>query len=209
MTTREAEERRIELQRRPLGSHVAEQLEVSCGDTAGTRIILGRKTDDGQWRAAYYLDYLILGNRLIVVGDCGSAVYEWSEKIDLAFLAGCALDYFASKCSASQTGSGGRSWDFHYAEAALVEAFTERRAAGEPEPSPAAVADALRAAGSAAEWSRWLGDEGYDVFGEDYCDYARIGEVEAPTTIIHWLGLQLAHEQLGSDNRKSEIANRK
>jgi hypothetical protein len=35
---------------------------------------------------------------LIVLGDFGDAVYSWSQKVSLEFLADCDLDYFHSKC---------------------------------------------------------------------------------------------------------------
>jgi len=186
MTTQKVAELRVEQQRRNLAEHVSERWDVACGDEAGERIIVGRKAEGGRWRGDYYLDYLIIRNRVIVVGDCGAAVYEWGGQVGLAFLATCELDYFASKCTASATGRNGQWWDPDYASACLMEVVAGR--------GP----DALAACGSRFEWNGWLGRHGLDVLGEDYCEFCNIGETEAPTTIIHWLGLKLAHQRLGS-----------
>src|SRR4051812_46241542 len=54
--------------------------------------------------------YVILRHSLIVYGDIGEAVYQWSGNIGLEFLSNLNIDYFASKCEASEYGRGGREW---------------------------------------------------------------------------------------------------
>ena len=58
-----------------------------------------------------HIRYFIHGATLMVYGDLGEAVYRWSGKLSLPFLAGCNLDYFRSKCQASEYGRGGKEWD--------------------------------------------------------------------------------------------------
>jgi hypothetical protein len=57
------------------------------------------------------IDYLLYGNVLFVCGDLGEAVYQWSQPISLEFLADCDLDYFGSKCRASDSEPRGKSWN--------------------------------------------------------------------------------------------------
>ena len=63
----------------------------------------------GTWN--YRIVYMMRGGMLLVYGDMGEAVYQWSGQIDLEFLASCSLDYFTSKCQASEQGRGGQEWD--------------------------------------------------------------------------------------------------
>jgi hypothetical protein len=59
----------------------------------------------------YACDFLLVGGRLFVTGDLGAAVYAWGRLLDLQWLAGLDLDYFAEKCEASENGRGHREWD--------------------------------------------------------------------------------------------------
>ena len=44
------------------------------------------------------MEFMLHNNSLIILGDFGEAIYQWSQKIDFEFLADCELDYFHSKC---------------------------------------------------------------------------------------------------------------
>jgi len=57
------------------------------------------------------LIYVIFGRYLSVFGDLGDAVYAWSSNINVAFLAGCNVDYFEGKCQASPYGRHFQSWN--------------------------------------------------------------------------------------------------
>lgn len=48
--------------------------------------------------------WIITGSTLIILGDCYEAIYSWSGRISLKFLADCNLEYFSSKCQASYEG---------------------------------------------------------------------------------------------------------
>ena len=58
----------------------------------------------------YAMIFLLSGGYLCVLGDLGEAVYQWSEKVSLRFLADCSLDYFGSKCQASSEEPKGKAW---------------------------------------------------------------------------------------------------
>jgi len=73
---------------------------------------------DSGFHAIYYT---LFGNVLSVCGDFGGAVYQWSERITLPFLANCHIGYFAGKCEASPHGRGFLAWDVNACEAGLLE----------------------------------------------------------------------------------------
>lgn len=60
--------------------------------------------------STYWCDYILHGRFLIVVGDIGEAVYEWSEKVTPQFLRGINFDYMMGKCQASNTGRRDMQW---------------------------------------------------------------------------------------------------
>ncbi len=77
-------------------------------------------------RSSFYsVHYIIYGSALFVTGDIGSAVYGFNQKLDWKFLADCELDYFASKCQASERGREYREWCESNAEAALLKTVQE------------------------------------------------------------------------------------
>ena len=93
-------------------THVAKFDETTFSD--GTKILrLDWRRPGEVW---YWVRYIISGRFLMVCGDIGEAVYEWSENLTWEFLAGCDSHYFASKCMASECGRGGRTWDSEVAE---------------------------------------------------------------------------------------------
>jgi len=59
----------------------------------------------------YGCRFIIHRRWLIVVGDIGEAVYEWSEDLSLDFLASLDFAYFLSKCQASPAGKNFVQWD--------------------------------------------------------------------------------------------------
>lgn len=73
----------------------------------------------------YSIYYTLFGNVLMVCGDLGEAVYQWSEEITLKFLSGLHIDYFASKCQASPHGRGFLDWDAEACEAEIAGYFEE------------------------------------------------------------------------------------
>lgn len=65
------------------------------------------KPGTSSYRIKYMINYM---GRLIVTGDCYDAIYNWGNKIDLKFLSGLDIEYFASKCTSSRHGRTGHTW---------------------------------------------------------------------------------------------------
>lgn len=82
-----------------------------------TQMIGRREVELLEWRKpgtyCYAVTYLRVGDQLTVCGDLGEASYGWGHAPPktLAWIAGCDVSYFASKCTASAYGRGFRSWD--------------------------------------------------------------------------------------------------
>lgn len=68
--------------------------------------------DPESW--CYAIRYIIDRNTLCVWGDLGEAVYQWGDRINLAFLANIELGYFVSKCQASEKGRGRDCYSFDF-----------------------------------------------------------------------------------------------
>ena len=154
------------------------------------------------------IDYRIEGRRLVVGGDTGYAVYVWSSPITLSFLAGCGLDYFASKCLASEHGAGFKAWDpdaFVADALAYAEWLEEDHEGDDSAPADRARQRAARARAAAAdrpgwqsEWVATLYDSGHEWFGDDLAEGPSTwGEVIHLRCQGHLVGLQMAAELLG------------
>lgn len=159
------------------------------------RVEFGRRAEGGGFLCNYYLHYLITGSHLVVTGDLHAAVYQWSRPVCREFVAGCELEYFAGKCIASPTGNG-EEWDARYAEAGVRELLADPAEDWPERTSPYLGDSAFDCLGTRDEWRQWLARNGDEVFGDDSWEYGSIGETVSMTTIGHWLGIRLAHEQL-------------
>ncbi|MCK5604629.1 hypothetical protein KAR91_22260 [Candidatus Pacearchaeota archaeon] len=153
-----------------------------------------------------YVVYLIRGNVLYVSGDLGSAVYFWGRRLSIEWLAGLNIDYFASKCEASEHGRLFRSWASDVAEK-WIESFVKDHIDDcydeEGEAEALAVFNELkedmeRATDSKEEWIAFAsGDDGRRVFGDEWWDYAAdIGTVVDFRCRTHLAGLKLINEQV-------------
>lgn len=69
--------------------------------------------------------YLIDNHRLFISGDWGSATYIWSSEISFGWLSGLNIDYFASKCEASENGRGHETWDENKARTSFIFHFID------------------------------------------------------------------------------------
>jgi hypothetical protein len=150
-----------------------------------------------------YVEYVTRGNKLIVTGDYGSAVYCWSQNVTLKWVAGCNYDYIHGKCDAS---AGGRSSDWHDWDPAKVET-TIREAIEEDDDlsmeHPAVVA-AMEHVSEQPCWYEFLGsEEAQSVLGCDAWEYGDAGEVLPIFLLAHVEGLKMAMKQLEpKDERK-------
>ena len=163
----------------------APQIETLCWQKPGTGI--------------YAVEYWFSRGTLAVSGDVGDAVYEWHYSIgNLSALANLSIDYFASKCRASEHGPGYRSWD-EYTAKQNIPYYIDT---GDPiytEQTRKAfiMTGGWNALYSKHEWNRWLGRDGHGVF-YDICEMGDIGMKIDHRCHAHLIGLKMAFEQMGS-----------
>jgi hypothetical protein len=141
--------------------------------------------------AAYYV-VLHKHGTLMVYGDIGEAVYRWGDTINLHFLAGCSLEYFAGKCQASERGRGYKSWNSDKAKWFLDDFIKE-----EVEPiSEDVIHEASEAVHYQESWQNFLGtDEAESLLGRDAWEYADIGMEPDLRCVGHLIGLRMIHER--------------
>lgn len=145
--------------------------------------------------------YVIQGGTLMVWGDLESAVYRWSGEISWKFLAGCGLDYFESKCEASPKGRDYEDYDNRRAVADFEEWLTREAEESEKVPDAELVADARRVLHySEDEWRAWLVENGYDLFGGSWYEFAPLfGKAIAMTCAAHLGGIRMAVAQRNAE----------
>lgn len=172
-------------------NHVAEVLNLAT-DTGPTII---------QWRnpgtTIYLVRYLLYSNSLIVLGDIGTAIYKFDCAIDVDFFDAMSVDYFSSKCSASEFGLLYRSWCVERAKDSLKNWIADGSSTKEIESRRRAlVPSAFQAAENEGSWRNWLGIYGRTVFGYAWYTYADVGSEVDIRCMGHLIGLQMANEQL-------------
>jgi len=143
------------------------------------------------WRnpnsSLYAMVYMIRRGHLIVLGDLGDAIYQWSRAVDWAWLSGLSFDYFRGKCTSSEVGRDFDDWSERRAVKAIGELGLSSKAAEE----------CRQNVYSKADWTRFMFERAHDVLGDDYCEYGCIGKVPNLRCVGHWRGLQLAVASLG------------
>lgn len=151
------------------------------------------------------IDYLIVPKSgvLHVQGDLGFASYWWhgNRDLGLAFLAGCAFDYFMEKCQSSEEGRRPRDWDRKEAKRNICQAW-----AGlclQANILDTKLGEVLRFISEECEsrehWQAWVAINilhQEDLDGEDCASLWAVGEVPHSLSVAHWLGLKMAWEQL-------------
>lgn len=148
----------------------------------------------------YSQTYIKQGYSLFVKGDMGEAVYCWSESQTLQWIAKLDLSYFASKCVASECGSRFEEWNPDVAEEEIKSyLYTVVRDSEEE----SKIMDALQEKGGMSalayeeEWQMWLHEYGYDVFGDEFYEWApSVGKSLSIRCESHFLGLKMAMDQL-------------
>jgi hypothetical protein len=153
----------------------------------------------------YYVEYLRVGNRLIVTGDIGDAIYWWSDKNDLHWVSQLDLSYFASKCTASEVGRLFHGWDEHKALRRVLEliAEEEERRQEDGDGTEIGLRDEFTKRGgyeaiySRDAWCAWCPDNAAAVFGEYWFEsVGAVGECIHMRCAGHLLGLKMAFEQI-------------
>lgn len=130
--------------------------------------------------SAYWIEYILRRNYLIVIGDVGEAIYQWSQHLTWDFLKTLDLDYFVGKCQASEVGRPFTHWEPDVAKA-WAKDFTDH----------ANVSYEDGTFSHRQEFSEHLRDN-EQTYGADWYEYLDVGEVLHPRAIGHWVGLQMA-----------------
>lgn len=147
--------------------------------------------------SSYMIKYIVTGNTLCVYGDLGEAIYRWSEKITFEWLSGLDLSYFAGKCKASEVGRDFKEWDQYQAFDRLKDfskegyfKWLEFKKEFKKRGGDVSLYDSK-------EWYGWLRENGEDVLGEHWWEWAcNIGFTTNTRCIYHFLGLKMAMEQI-------------
>lgn len=141
------------------------------------------------------LEYLLDGMTLLVTGDYGAAVYQWSgergTRFELADIAKFELDYLCEKCTASPVGLPFRQWFPDLAEKWLAEWFSTGRSQAQRNVRFRQL-HGLEALEQQEVWERWLRDYGGDIFGEDAHELGDIGSRIHEWCRVHHRGLRTA-----------------
>lgn len=144
--------------------------------TTDPKCFLWRKPES----SIYYINYIISVNHLIVTGDAGDAIYAWGQTLTWEWLADLELDYFVSKCIASEEGRPYVQWSQRVASAWLDEWKKEH-------PTLANGLDETYSIGSRDEFQLFL------MANAPHFDYedSDAGEVLNIRAIGHWVGIQM------------------
>lgn len=122
----------------------------------------------------YWCRFIISKRTLIVYGDCGDAIFQWSDALTWEWIAGLDLHYFEGKCQASEYGRHYETWDSNTAkdwcEDFLKHCETQdtRKAFEEN--------DGWEQLNSRDEWIQFLHEHGYEIFGDDLSSVSECGD---------------------------------
>lgn len=155
----------------------------------------------------YGCRFLIYRRWLIVVGDIGEAVYEWGQDVSMEFLSRIDFGYFYGKCQASD---GGRRLTFWDATEAIESIKYYHKEYGEDNPKLGRALNELlervdrhTQRADFEEYLRRAYDEGH-VDGEILSAIKSAGDQPHPRSIGHFVGLQMAIEQLTKHEEKTK-----
>ena len=165
----------------------------------GDHLLWRRKDGSGLSRVEYTINH----NKLIVLGDLGSAVYVWSQELTWAFLADCHYDYFAGKCVASEHGRGFKQWSGSVAIQYIRDEFADLKSRIEDSAGDEHAecvmrlleeGDVFDSLENSHQWYQWIGADPkrYNEFWES----GAIGDQVASRCILHLEGIKRAVEQL-------------
>ncbi|MHA1470165.1 MAG: hypothetical protein ACTSSP_06330 [Candidatus Asgardarchaeia archaeon] len=178
-------------------------------------MLVWAKPGTGVYKVAYARIY----NTLFVTGDLGSAVYRWSGEISLRSISSkFSLDYFASKCEASEHGRGYTMWDPDEALQYVKEHLSEAASADDcfkctcpPETDTCRCIEDYAdkkweefqdesgeyAVCHKEEWLVWCRQHGNKILGNYYYEWAgSVGEKIDIRCNSHLIGLKMAMKQI-------------
>ena len=161
--------------------------------------------------------YIRQHGALLVWGDLGAAVYRWYPDVNMRSIANTNLDYFVSKCEASEDGRKPYHWDSHEAEKDMQEYFAEFHAQKwqdslerKERNEEASKFEETLGWGSLGEdehvWEEWVRANAEDIFGQDWWEHpvVHVGQKLNVRTELHHAGLKLAFEQLGAKGKEND-----
>lgn len=141
--------------------------------------------------------YRLMVGSLFVSGDLGHAIYQWTQPISWPFLAGLELDYFASKCEASEVGRNYETWTLETAQARLVELVNDWRREIEEEGGAAAMQlkelidpSIQGALTTHEEWTAWVMSD--EKRRERFWELGAIGMDIHARCVLHLEGIKRA-----------------
>jgi hypothetical protein len=180
-------------------NHVATYEEITTPKGINIEILTWRQPES----SIYFIRYIKNRGTLSVSGDVGDAIYQWHHSIgSMECIAGLEVDYFASKCMASENGRGYKEWNEDEAKKDIEDYITECEKEWDDEEKALdirekfAILDGNEALSSMGEWHAWLHENGYEFFGDDYYEFGNIGTVVDMRCHSHLYGLKLAIKQL-------------
>lgn len=170
---------------------------LSDGNPVQSSVVIIQWKKPGTW--TYGMRFIVHSQWLCVMGDCGEAIYQWSDRLTLEFLGKIDYGYMMGKCRAASTNGGRRGWDERVWARELSEVISEMRI------RPRQNSDAIRALtqelelksprdeyqGTVAELYQ------HDLIDSDMAEELHdLGEVPDFMSIGHHVGLQMAIKQL-------------
>jgi hypothetical protein len=182
--------------------HIAKRIPQA--ESAGIEVIRWRKPGT----SVYFISYMIRGPYLIVTGDVGDAIYRFSENLSLDLLVACEVDYFASKCTASENGRCYPSWDPDAATAYLeewIKGGIDDEDIEKRRRSLCSENSAFTACQWKEDWKDWLEVFGSGAFGPDWIEFGEIGRAVDIRCMGHLIGLKMACAQLREQEKVEHV----
>ncbi len=146
----------------------------------------------------YGCRFIIHSQWLTVVGDIGEAVYQWSDKLTLNFLGGCAFHYFKGKCQASESGKDFQSFESELAAFGIAQWLKDEKQQDDfvPKDYHDTLSDLTE--DTCKDDFKSACQEVYDATGDGELAGMLMGFGEVPNVrcIGHFVGLQMAIAQL-------------
>lgn len=145
----------------------------------------------------YACRFVIIGGTLTVLGDIGEAVYGWSSRLTLDFLAGLDFGYFHSKCCASEKGTRFNQWEPAPALRALHEFIKDDEEWSDAEKRREFMEEADRCSSHPQDWGDFIyRSEHASKIRDDDFTLASRGFVPHVRCIGHFAALQMAIAQV-------------
>jgi hypothetical protein len=155
----------------------------------------------------YWMKFILDGGFICVMGDCGEAIYQLTEKADIErFAKGYALDYFTGKLACSRHDK--KTFNSQTAKERLIE-WKQQLNAEELLTSDAEVTineliSGIDECSSKSHWEYTL-TRNEDQICEFECDWWEwlpgIGDELDITIIAYWVGLKMAAQQFGYETK--------